>query len=1307
MEAKGGAIRSLKSTTDKRGLTTSYLYDEHGNPALITLEGEDLTGSRESKVTKKLTYNERNLCIKEEIQETKTLTTYDSTFPYLPKKIERFSGNTLISYIHFDYNSLGQLEQEDRSGEVIIWQYNDRGLPRKKIQYTKTEDSDVVTTYAYNHQGQCIEIVSVDGIQENHYDLMGNQIESKIFSPSGNLLSAIYGGYDLNNALIWQQTANSKNIVYFDYHASGLVKAKRQSLAPSRSIAYTLYEYNSCGDLIEETDPRGCVTYRCYDPLGRVKEETKEGHTTLFSYEAGGLVETITSPSGGQTTRYYTTNGLLKEEIYPDGTKNTFVYDFSGRPILETKNDITWEITYDDAHQRVIRTHLTTRISEISEYDARGNLIKFTDAAGYTSEKTYDGLNRLKTEISPSGKQTSWHYHENLVVCILPSGERTTTHYAGKRAIRSEVHDADGRLIAVSEFHFDPENDKEELLEGDERTVTWRNALGLPIKIEKGEITAAHEYDPCGNCITSMDGDGRVTHQEFDGLGRLKRKELPDGGFIECVYDLDSNLSECHLPNGNVWKASYDSMHRKKWEELVSLRGFSQVWTFSYENGYLKMATDPMQRTHRYLYDPYGRIFQDSVEGGKRTYMYEPRGYLAAVSQSTDIPSSWLSSWVYGLQSENSLVERSYDADGNLALESIYLNNQLIQKTQQTWTDNSRSLQIGNHIRDFIYQNKQLMQVTTPHVEVSYSYKLSGALKSKNSRQISTTVHYNASGLPKTILTSLPEGVYQEELVWYSSGRLHSYAAPRQEQDFSYNERGYLRSAGSETYDFDFGSIGSGVRTAAPGWYVPQNGLDDFGRILASVVEKTSFSTSYNPMGEVTTHGQKQLSWDPWGRLVKVTDPAYIWEASYDALGRRVQTRYTKSGKQTLISNSFYDPEEKFQEIGVQIGGKTFWKIYGPDACDAISDETGASVTLMHNALRQLTAVICREGTLYSKKFPSVYGPLETAPPIPTDLISYAHSLNWHSKAQDLTGFIWMGDRYYDSQSGQFLSQDPVSYPMCLDLYVYANGDPINYFDPDGRFASPVYQSVRPAVIYLNPWNGVNRTVRDVNAISAYLANHNLTPSGSFQIGSFDLSRGAIGFINGIDNKHSESIASAQRLSQYASGAKVYGIYNATNNWSGNRAMAPIIDVLECGMGHMGIHTPPVQLLKNQWNHFIATHGPGEKFLQISHSGGAIHVYNALKSSPTSVQQRIISLAIAPAVIIPKRLCFESYNYISRRDIVTHLDIKGKIKYGNELQVLEPHPDASFWDHEFSSPTFVWPIENHIKDYIKTYGGMK
>lgn len=118
------------------------------------------------------------------------------------------------------------------------------------------------------------------------------------------------------------------------------------------------------------------------------------------------------------------------------------------------------------------------------------------------------------------------------------------------------------------------------------------------------------------------------------------------------------------------------------------------------------------------------------------------------------------------------------------------------------------------------------------------------------------------------------------------------------------------------------------------------------------------------------------------------------------------------------------------------------------------------------------------------------------------------------------------------------------------------------------QIASPVYQSVKPVVIgALRPFSGLKQAIQGLNAIPAYLANHDLTRSGSFHVGSFDLSCGAIGFINGINNQQTESIASAQQLSQYAGGAKVYGIYNATN-WDSIQWVSTVIDVLECGLGH-------------------------------------------------------------------------------------------------------------------------------------------
>ena len=98
--------------------------------------------------------------------------------------------------------------------------------------------------------------------------------------------------------------------------------------------------------------------------------------------------------------------------------------------------------------------------------------------------------------------------------------------------------------------------------QGDVITTTWLNFLGLPVLVQQGNLVTSYEYDVCGNCISSKDGEGRETTQEFDVFGRVIRKTLPDGAVLTYVYDADSNLIEYKLPGTEKsesisWTASY------------------------------------------------------------------------------------------------------------------------------------------------------------------------------------------------------------------------------------------------------------------------------------------------------------------------------------------------------------------------------------------------------------------------------------------------------------------------------------------------------------------------------------------------------------------------------------------------------------------------------------------------------------------------------------------------------------------------------------------------------------------------------
>ncbi|MEI8365576.1 MAG: DUF6531 domain-containing protein [Parachlamydiaceae bacterium] len=1105
---------SLKSSTDKRGLTTQYLYNAKGNPQEITLVGEDLTGKGDRAVTKHFTYNDRNLCVLEETLNNKTITVYDPVHPYLPKRIEKYSGDTLVSFIDREYTERGHIFKEAHSGAVTLWTYDQRGFPETMTQQAGLDDPDVVTRFNYSDQGQCIDLITDDAIQHHEYDIMGNRYCSTISLPSGKIISKTYVRHDLNNEVIWRQGDDSNDTLHLDYSAAGLLQAASQSLTKANGsaiepagVAYTLYEYDACGRLIEEVDPLGNCTYRDYDALGRVFHVTKEGLTTTFTYEAGGLVASVTSQSGAMTTRTYTSNGLPISEVYPDGTKTSYVYDFFGRPIEEVKNDNVQTIRYDDAAHQVIRSQ--GELTEVETFDFRGNLISRVDPAGHEWVKTYDGLNRLKTETTPSGYTTNWNYRGDTITCTLPSGEQIVERYEAGSLVESQTQDSQGILIASTRYDKHPDQGMIQEIRGDVVTTTWKNTLGLPIRIQQGNLTTTHYYDPVGNCIATVDGDGHLTQRKFDGLGRIERKTLPDGAIIGYKYDVDSNLIAFQMPGNLTWVADYDLMGRKRFEELQANGKISQHWDYLYENGQLKQVKDPLDRTHAYTYDAHSRIIAENVGQYARTYEYDPRGFLTSLKESGN---------------DVSQVERVYDSAGRLIQEEITLNGAIVHRTQQSWTPSTRTLEIGNHKRELCYQVGQLKRLAVKDFELSYDYTMNGLLAKKTSPFSTVDTHYNTYGLPETIHTQLRGDSYEEILQWTNSGKLSTQETTypnSTRKAYTYSSQGHIKTVNNESYMFDFDQAGRGIRTISPNSEIPSNGLDSFGKILVEAIDNKMIDIAYDDIGQVIANGNDRLSWDPWGRLIAVTNDTYDWSASYDALGRRLKTYYAPlkndsphaKQREPLITTSFYDPEDKFQEIGINYDGRTFWKLCKDTSCDAIIDEEGNVVTLVHDIQGNLSAIVSSQDIIWNQHEPSPYGPLST-PSLKPELFSVAQAHIWQSKRVDPTGYIWLGARYYNPYGGRFLSPDPISHPTCLDLYAYANGDPINNIDPDGRFASYAYQGLGSFTIDLFNSHRVQGGLRATAGFGEILSGSALAciPGGITQIG------GCIVTAHGLDN---------------------------------------------------------------------------------------------------------------------------------------------------------------------------------------------
>lgn len=51
---------------------------------------------------------------------------------------------------------------------------------------------------------------------------------------------------------------------------------------------------------------------------------------------------------------------------------------------------------------------------------------------------------------------------------------------------------------------------------------------------------------------------------------------------------------------------------------------------------------------------------------------------------------------------------------------------------------------------------------------------------------------------------------------------------------------------------------------------------------------------------------------------------------------------------------------------------------------------------------------------------------------------------------RDASGQLYRRNRYYDPQSGRFTQEDPIGLAGGINLYGFANGDPVTYSDPYG-----------------------------------------------------------------------------------------------------------------------------------------------------------------------------------------------------------------------------------------------------------------
>jgi YD repeat-containing protein len=621
----GGYRRSLKSQTDKRGLTTTWKYDAKGNPTNIVVQG-DLTGEGQNnqQAVSTFTYDASNLPLTS-VNTAGTTNKYFYTNTWLPSRIEIYhlnaAGANAVTNSFLYYNvtnalnsaqfSIGLRKREVRaegSADAAITEslHDYRGFETNVVLFTGTTDPNVTNHFVYNARGEMVEQRDGAGRRIRFaYDALGRPKYRETYEAGqATPLAWEYSHFNANGELVWTDGPrfDPEDYVWNDYDGAGRqttqIRWRTQAKADGSGVealsgydlfAATFSEYDPLSNLKRTIDPQGVVVTNSYDAvnrlIGRKVLETNGAVLTTegFTREPGGLPTFRTNALGGVTEFQYTWRGQKRFQRNPDGSTNGWTYYLDGRVKREIqRNGAYWESTYDDANRKVTRVFKrsdgTTLATLTEESDRRGNLIRRVDAAGFAFTNKYDGLNRVKWQAGP------------VLTYLPPPGAPPAPGGTDSSSVQQAVTN-----------YFDAVGLVETNINGvGDKTITYFDALRRPMRREtRNAVNAlvretAWSYAANHHSVTVTNGSGAsaVPSTTFtDTFGNpVLDIAYPSSGvkhFTRRRFDAVSNpLSETQasitnsaLVEWTTTSLAYDGLNRPVWRS----EGDGAITTFAFD----------------------------------------------------------------------------------------------------------------------------------------------------------------------------------------------------------------------------------------------------------------------------------------------------------------------------------------------------------------------------------------------------------------------------------------------------------------------------------------------------------------------------------------------------------------------------------------------------------------------------------------------------------------------------------------------------------------------------------------------------
>lgn len=246
---------------------------------------------------------------------------------------------------------------------------------------------------------------------------------------------------------------------------------------------------------------------------------------------------------------------------------------------------------------------------------------------------------------------------------------------------------------------------------------------------------------------------------------------------------------------------------------------------------------------------------------------------------------------------------------------------------------------------------------------------------------------------------------------------------------------------------------------------------DGAGNRLAETENGVQTVNTYNSLNQLIQSGSSSFVYDANGNLKQENAGNVTKNYTYDADNRLASAVFTENGVQKLQQENVYNGEGQritktendqttrysYQDgsLVYTSGGEENQSLNLLDSGGEIiaaerESETGKTYVFYNKDVRASTTTVLDEsGEAKVTYIYSDFGETEADSDFYNE-ICYTGGI-WDSS----TGLYYLNARYYDPETGRFLSEDTyrgtADTPQMLHLYVYCANNPVNYVDPSGN----------------------------------------------------------------------------------------------------------------------------------------------------------------------------------------------------------------------------------------------------------------